>query len=59
MKKWTDPVKNRPAKDETLATRGDFAEFTENMRKLMKVKPHRDPLPPSLLLPPGRVIDAR
>lgn len=38
-KKWVDPVKNRPAKEETLATRGDFAEFTENMRKLMKVKP--------------------
>jgi hypothetical protein len=47
MKKWTDPVKNKPAKDETLATRGDFAQFTENMRKLMTVKPPLKPVSPA------------
>jgi hypothetical protein len=37
-KKWIDPAK-RPPSPETMATPGDFDEFTEIMRKLMKVKP--------------------
>jgi hypothetical protein len=35
MKKWIDPVKNRPAKESTMETRGDFREFTELMKKLV------------------------
>jgi hypothetical protein len=35
MKKWTDPVKNKPADDSTLGTRGDFREFTNLMRKIV------------------------
>lgn len=35
MKKWTDPVKNQPAKESTLNTEGDFGEFTELMRKIV------------------------
>jgi hypothetical protein len=35
MKKWTDPVKNRPAKESTMNIRGDFSEFTELMKKLV------------------------
>jgi len=35
MKKWTDPVKNKPAKESTLNTTGDFGEFTALMRKIV------------------------
>ena len=45
MKKWIDPVKNRPAKESTLAVRGDFREFTEIMRKIVnkrEEKPKQD-----------------
>lgn len=35
MKKWVDPVKNRPAKESTLNVRGDFEQFTELMRKIV------------------------
>lgn len=34
-KPWVDPVKKRPAKDETLAVKGSFQEFTELMRKIV------------------------
>jgi hypothetical protein len=35
MKKWVDPVKNRPAKESTMNTRGDFREFTELMKRIV------------------------
>jgi hypothetical protein len=35
MKKWIDPVKNHPAKESTMNTRGDFGEFTELMKKVV------------------------
>jgi hypothetical protein len=35
MKKWTDPVKNKPAKESTLDTKGDFRQFTELMRRII------------------------
>jgi hypothetical protein len=46
MKKWTDPVKNRPAKKETLNTRGDFCVFTDLMRKIVN-KREEKPKPSS------------
>ncbi len=46
MKKWTDPVKNRPAKESTLATRGDFREFKDLMRKIVN-KREEKPKPAS------------
>jgi hypothetical protein len=40
-RRWVDPVKGKPASEETLNTRGNFADFTEAMKKLMKVKPEK------------------
>jgi hypothetical protein len=37
-KAWTDPAK-RPASDETMNTPGDFRQFTETMRTMLKAKP--------------------
>jgi hypothetical protein len=34
-KNWIDPVKNVPAKDETMATTGNFADFTALMRRIV------------------------
>jgi hypothetical protein len=48
-KQWVDPAK-RPPSPETMATPGNFNEFTEVMKKLMKVKPakkHASPGPVS------------
>jgi hypothetical protein len=42
LSKWDDPAKRTP-KPETMETPGDFAEFTENMRRLMKAKPAPKP----------------
>jgi hypothetical protein len=42
-KRWVDPVKGKAANEETMQTRGDFAEFTENMRRLMRVRPEAKP----------------
>jgi hypothetical protein len=33
--KMVDPVKNHPAKESTMNTRGDFREFTELMKKIV------------------------
>jgi len=44
-KQWEDPAKRQP-KPETMETPGDFRQFTETMRKLMKVKPERKPASP-------------
>jgi hypothetical protein len=33
--RWVDPVKNRPAKESTMNTRGDFGEFTTLMKKVV------------------------
>ena len=37
-KQWEDPVK-RPASEATMQTKGDFAAFTDTMRRLAQVKP--------------------
>ena len=42
MKKWSNPVKGHPAKDSTLQTEGNFAEFIELMKKVVKIKPPRE-----------------
>jgi len=42
---WDNPVKH-PPKQATLDTPGDFSDFTEVMRKLMKVKPEKKPASP-------------
>ena len=39
MRNWTDPVKDRPASESTLAISGDFDRFTGVMRRLMQVRP--------------------
>jgi hypothetical protein len=39
-KQWDDPAK-RPPKAETMNTRGDFAQFTDAMRTLIKAKPEK------------------
>jgi hypothetical protein len=39
---WVDPAK-RPPKPETMNTRGDFRQFTETMRKMLKAKPEKKP----------------
>lgn len=44
-RKWIDPAK-RPPSQQTMETPGNFADFTENMRKLMKVKPEKKPASP-------------
>jgi len=46
MKKWTDPVKNQPAKESTLNTPGNFSEFTNLMRKIVN-KQEEKPKPAS------------
>jgi hypothetical protein len=45
-KKWQDPAKRLP-NPETMETTGSFAQFTENMRKLMTVKPEKKPASPA------------
>lgn len=39
-KAWTDPAK-RPASAETMSTPGDFRQFTETMRAMLKAKPEK------------------
>jgi hypothetical protein len=34
-KKWVDPVKGKPAHDETLSMNGDFDRFKEIMRRIV------------------------
>jgi len=38
-KNWRDPVKGHPAKESTLHVRGDFEQFTELMKRIVKVRP--------------------
>jgi hypothetical protein len=38
--KWDDPAK-RPPKPETMNTPGDFRQFTESMRTMLKAKPEK------------------
>jgi len=43
MKKaWRNPVKDIPAKPETLAIKGDFGKFTDLMKRVVKVRPPRE-----------------
>ncbi len=37
-KQWDDPAK-RPASPETMNTPGDFRQFTETMKTMLKAKP--------------------
>ncbi len=46
MKKWTDPVKNKPAKESTLNVEGDFSKFTDLMRQIVN-KQEEDSKPAS------------
>lgn len=47
MKKWTDPVKNHPAKESTLNTPGSFSDFTDLMRKVVNKKEESPKAPSS------------
>jgi hypothetical protein len=42
-RKWKNPVK-KAATAETLNTPGNFAQFTEAMRKMLKAKPEKKPV---------------
>jgi hypothetical protein len=42
-KQWEDPAK-RPPKPETMNTPGDFRQFTESMKTMLKAKPEKKPL---------------
>jgi hypothetical protein len=44
-RKWDDPTK-QPAKPETMDTQGDFRQFTETMRTMLKAKPEKKPASP-------------
>jgi hypothetical protein len=50
--KWRDPVKDVPAKPETLAITGDFGKFTDLMKRVVKVRPPREAKPTSASLGP-------
>jgi len=39
-KVWSDPAK-RPASPETMNTAGNFKQFTETMRTMLKAKPEK------------------
>jgi hypothetical protein len=41
-KTWIDPAK-RPPSPETMATPGNFADFKETMRTMLKAKPEKKP----------------
>lgn len=41
MAQWIDPVKNRPPKESTMKTPGNFQKFTETMRTMIKAKPEK------------------
>jgi len=56
MKKpWKDPLK-RPAKQSTMETPGDFAQFTELMRRVVKVRPPREEKPTPASASPGPAV---
>ena len=40
--KWIDPVKGRPAKKSTMQTGGDFSQFAELMKRVVKIRPPRE-----------------
>ena len=44
---WRDPVKNAPAKPETMSTEGNFDAFRDLMRRVVKVKTPRAEKPTS------------
>jgi hypothetical protein len=46
MKTWIDPVKDQPARPTTMAVKGDFAEFTSLMRRVV-TKETKQPTPAS------------
>ncbi len=52
--RWTDPVKDREAKESTLEIGGDFGQFVELMKKAVKVRPPREAKPAS----PGPVASS-
>ncbi len=41
-RKWKNPAKE-PAKPETMNTLGDFRQFTDTMRQMLKAKPEKKP----------------
>jgi len=46
-KGWKDPVKGHTAKESTLETRGDFAQFTALMKRVVKIRPPKEAKPTS------------
>jgi hypothetical protein len=55
MKKWVNPVKNRPAKESTLNTRGDFEQFIELMKRAVNAPKPEEKRPKPV--PSSRVPD--
>ena len=44
---WSDPVKDKQPREETLGVKGDFQEFTRVMRRVVKKADDPKPLPAS------------
>jgi len=44
-RQWSDPVKNKPPRKETLDVKGNFQEFTDLMRRIAKKS--GEPTPPA------------
>jgi len=51
---WTDPVKGHAPQESTMQTEGNFAQFAELMKRVVKVRPPREAKPAS----PGPVASA-
>jgi hypothetical protein len=57
MKKaWRNPVKDQPPKPETLAIKGDFGKFTEDMKRLFQTPKTEKQNPISASASPGPVV---
>jgi hypothetical protein len=52
-KAWTDPVKGRSPRESTMETKGNFAQFRELMKKVVKVRSPRVGEPTSASPGPG------
>jgi hypothetical protein len=49
-KQWKNPVKDIPAKESTMNTKGDFGAFTDLMKRVVKT-PAKTPKPSSSRAP--------
>jgi len=55
-KRWRDPVKGHEPKESTMQTEGDFGQFAQLMKRVVKIRPPREAKPISAS--PGPVASA-